>query len=100
MVLMSGKSPTEIKINQTIKINDGDIILGLNQNFLLNAVIKYNLNKYMIVTGACELFPSNITKRRQKIVKSMGIGLTAKYSSMETLMDVEEDFSEYEYENL
>lgn len=97
---MSGKSPTEIKLNQTIKIQDGDIVLGLNQSLLLNAGVKYNLNKYLTINGSCEMFPTNITKRKQKVVKSIGIGLTARYSSMETLMDVEEDFSEYEYENL
>lgn len=64
--------------------------------------MNYNLqlNKYLAFNFVSELFPANIFRRRQKVFKGFGVGLTTTYNSIETLMDVEEDFSEYEYENL
>jgi len=46
------------------------------------------------------MYPANMFKRRQKVFKTFGVGLSTNYNSLNTLMDVEEDFSEYEYENL
>ena len=40
MVMMTGKSPTEIKLSTEYKQQDGEITLGLNQSFVLNANYK------------------------------------------------------------
>lgn len=67
---------------------------------LLNGVFSYKVNKHLSISSCLEMFPANIVRRNQKAVKSFGIGITGSYSSIETLMDVEEDFSDYEYDNL
>ncbi len=67
---------------------------------LFNGLLNYRVNKYLNISSCFEIFPANLVRRNQKAVKSFGIGITGSYSSLETLMDVEEDFSEYEYDNL
>lgn len=99
MVMMTGQSPTEVKLSTEYKQQDGEIVLGLNQSFVLNANLTYKFNKYLTFNLCTEIIPSNIP-RRKKIVKSFGIGFTGNYQSSQTLMEVEEDFSEYEYDKL
>jgi hypothetical protein len=99
MIAMTGQSPDEFKLTTVYKQADSEFSFGINQSFTLFSVINYNFNKYLNFSMCCEFLPSNI-RRRRKIIKSFGVGFTANYQSVQTLMDVEEDFSDYEYDKL
>ena len=75
-------------------------IVSFNNSYLFNLHFKYNINKYFTIQGNTELFPANFFNRRQSVGKSLGIGVVLRWNSISSLMDVEEDFSELEYDNL
>lgn len=100
MMGMSGQNPTEIKTSHTYKMGESDITFSLNQTLLMNFLYNFKVNKNISVNICSELFPLNTFGRRQKVFKSFGLGLNFSQNSLSTLMDVEGDFSEYEYDNL
>jgi len=99
MVAMTGQNPTEIKLSTEYKQQDGELTIGFNNSFVLSSNLTYKFNKYFAVNLCAEIIPTNIPRRR-KIIKTFGVGFTGNYESIQSLMEVEEDFSDYEYEKL
>ena len=93
--MMTGQSPTEIKASTSLKFNEGEANMSINQDFNIAGNLTYNFNKNLSSSVCCELVTKNIHRRRN-IIKNLGIGFTANYESFRHLMEVEEDFSEYE----
>ena len=100
MMAMSGQNPTELKTSHTYKMGDSDVSVSLNHTLLMNFLYNFKISKNISINMCSELYPVNTFRRRQKIFTKFGLGLNFSHNSMATLMDVEEDFSEYEFENL
>lgn len=75
--------------------------MEISYSGLLHAYANYKISKYLSAQINTEIYPlSMLSRRNRKFVKSFGFGITGEYRSMETLEDVEEDFSEYEFDKL
>ena len=97
MIAMTGQSPTDIKASAVFKQEEAEASLSINQEFNLAVNLSYKFNNNLSANVCCEIATKNI-QRRRNVIKNFGIGVTANYESMRTLMEVEEDFSEYELE--
>lgn len=83
-----------------MNIDNSQLTIGLNNSFLFNFLYSYKLGKNLSISVCSELNPLNAFSRRGQVFKSFGIGIEGKWNSFESLLDVEEDFSEYEFEKL
>lgn len=59
---------------------------------------SYKLNKYMSVELSLGLNPKN--RQSKSMISGFGIGFKYETKGTEDLMDIEPDFSEYEYDKL
>ena len=97
MIAMTGQSPTDIKLSAVFKQDETEASVSINQEFNLAANASYKFNNNLSANICCEIATKNIPRRRN-VIKNFGIGITANYESMRSLMEVEEDFSEFELE--
>jgi hypothetical protein len=65
---------------------------------LIHSYVSYNLNKYISVQA--NLGVNGWNKQNKNFMRSFGVGIKYETKGQEDLMDIEEDFSEYEYDRL
>lgn len=99
MIELTGQTGKEVKLVSQFSQNDFDFAVGINQSFTLFNSISFKYNQYVSFNACSEINISNIPRRR-KIFKTFGMGINFNYNSTQSLMEVEEDISDYEYDKL
>lgn len=99
MIAMTGASPNEVKLTTVYKQQEGEVSFGINQSLVISTNFSYRFNNYLSFS-LCGEFALPEIRRRSKVIKSFGVGFAANYDSMQSLMNVEEDFSDYEFDKL